>query len=195
MNFSIKDFRVTLNFSAIFFIAFIVIGSFNTKYLLCFFAIIIHEVGHIIAMFLCNIKPFGIEITAFDIKIINNNRVNLSVLKDIFITIAGPLINFIFFVLFIFTYKDFAFVNICIGLFNLLPSSSLDGGQLLFLLLSRNKSVKNSILVIDIITIILSLPMFITGILIFINSKYNFSLIYISIYLILSVFLKKDKIF
>lgn len=194
MNFNIRGFKVTLTFPAVALIAFVVISNFATGYLLSFLAIFVHELGHIFAMMLCKCVPDGLQISAFDIKIIRNHRFSIDFSKDIIITVFGALFNFIFFLMFLYLNKTFAFVNLFVGIFNLLPTSNLDGGQLLFLFLNRKITANVSSKIVDGVTIALSCPMFILGILVLLNSKYNFSLLFISIYLILSLFMKKDKI-
>ena len=175
-------------------LTFVVISNFSTGYLLSFCAVLLHELGHLSAMFICKNLPDGLAISAFDIKIIKYNRYRQSFCKDIFITSAGVLINFILFVIFYKFLINFAFVNLFVGIFNLLPASNLDGGQLLLLLLSKQFAWDTSQKIVDIITFALSFPLFLLGSLVLFNSKYNFSLLIISVYLILSIFFKKDKV-
>lgn len=194
MKIRLKKFNLSLSFSSIALLAFIVVSNFYTGYLLSFLSILIHESGHLIAMVLCSRSPDGLEISAFDIRIIKNQKYTLTLPENIFITSAGALMNFLCCLLFLHINETFAYVNLFIGLFNLLPASTLDGGQLLFLFLNRKLTPDLSCKIVDVVTIFISFPLFIVGILVLLNSKYNFSLLIISIYLILSLFMKKDKI-
>lgn len=194
MKIKFKGFQVSITFTFIAFFSFIVISNFSSKYLLCFCAVLTHELGHLIAMFLCKNNPNGLEISMFDVKIINHNRCTQSTYYDIIITSFGCLFNFVAFFIFLPIIKQYAFVNLFIGIFNLLPASVLDGGQLLYLILNINLSADISCKIVDVATIITAFPLFLLGLLIFLNSNYNFSLLFISIYLILSLFFKKDKV-
>ena len=194
MKIKLKNFYLSVTFPSIALLAFIVISNFYTGYVLSFISILIHETGHLIVMFICRCKPDGFEISSFDIKIIKTQQYSLSLLADIFITLAGSVLNFIAFILFLSVYETFAYVNLFMGAFNLLPISTLDGGQLLFLFLSRKLTPDLSCKIIDSIAILISFPLFFIGLMILLKSKNNFSLLFLSIYMILSLFVKKDKI-
>ncbi|MBR1731857.1 MAG: hypothetical protein IJ725_05440, partial [Ruminococcus sp.] len=128
-----------------------------------------------------------------DIKICDNSRHRLDYKGDLFITAAGPAVNILLFLIFYYINSQLALVNLFIGAFNLLPAASLDGGQLLYLFLTRRLTGRISAFIIYIITIIVSIPLFIIGILVLFQSRYNFSLLLISLFLILSLFIKDDK--
>ena len=81
------------------------------------------------------------------------------------------------------------------GVFNALPVSNLDGGQALYLLLTLKFSDTTANKVIDILTIILIFPTAILGFILLFNSKYNFSLLLISIYLIIALMEKNSKFY
>lgn len=196
-------------FNINFYISFIVVAFFSIMVLLdksgnlicCFTAAVLHELGHIVAMCLCNCKPIKIVFKLFDIRIINNNRYLCSYSSSMFIVIAGVLVNFalccISYCFWITTqlqfFQIFSLVNLFTGLFNLLPVSNLDGGQALFLLLQRKFSEKTTDSIIDILTVLLILPTAILGFIVLFRSKYNFSLLIISFYLLLALVLKKSK--
>lgn len=193
MKIKLFSVNIYISFIAVALFALIIISNKFTTYLYCFLSILIHEFGHLFAMLLCKCPPDSVEISAFNIKIIHNNRPNLKLSKDIFITLLGPVFNLSACLLFLYLDKSFVYVNLFIGLFNLLPSKSLDGGQLLYLILSRYFLPKYINFIIDILTIITSLPIFFIGTMILILSKYNFSLLFLGVYLIMTVFLREDK--
>jgi len=194
MKLKINDFYISVTFPSVALFSFIVISNSYTGYVLSFLSIIIHEFGHLIAMIVLKRKPEGFAISAFDIRIIHPEKHLFSFTNDVIITLSGPAINLIFFIFFFNTFKNFAYVNLFVGSFNLLPITSLDGGQLLFLFLNRKLTAELSCKIIDSIAIILSFFLFLLGLMILLNSKYNFSLLFLSIYIILSVIFKKDKI-
>ncbi|MGN0489114.1 MAG: site-2 protease family protein [Ruminococcus sp.] len=193
MTLKIKSISIIISFPAIALVTLIIVTNFLTNYLLCFIAIIIHESAHLIAMYICGSKPRAFEISLFDIKIIENNRLTLSFYKDIIITLSGPVINILMYFLFLYIDIPFAYVNLFLGLFNLLPCASLDGGQVIYLILSKRISERLTERIIDILTLITLFPIFVVGIIVLFNSNYNFSLLFLCLYLLLSLFIKKSK--
>lgn len=186
-------FFVDISYPSLALIALIVILNINTGYLLCFFSVLIHECGHLLAMKLCGLSPKGIKISLFNIVIAEKDRHCAKFFSDIAVTTAGPLANIVTYLVTLPFNATFASVNLLIGLFNLLPAASLDGGQLLYLLLSKRFSSEKSAKIVDIVTLIATVPLFFIGILMLLNSRYNFSLLFLSLYLILSIFIRKDK--
>ena len=164
-----------------------------TNYLQCIISVIFHESGHLISMILCKFKVSGVELRLFEIKILENNRLLNNLYCDIFVTLMGPCINILLFFIFIHFWKSFAYINLFLGVFNLLPCNNLDGGQLIYLLLCKKLPQKSIEIIIDIMTVITFLPVFIIGLLVLFQSKNNFSLLFISLYLILSLFLRDKK--
>ncbi len=163
-------------------------------------AALIHELGHIFAMIIKKSKPKKISFRAFDINIVDNNRIKRSYSDDIFILIAGPLSNIVFCIVLYFTYKLTGFLwlirpmyeNIFIAIFNILPIDTLDGGQILFNLLSRRLSIKTAIKFTLLISFMVLLPVSALGFYVLIISKYNFSLLFLSCYL-MAILLLKNK--
>ena len=163
------------------------------RVLCCFLAAAIHELGHLFMMKLCGAEPSGINVSLFDIKIIQRSRHSLSFVRDALIILAGPAANLIMFALFFPFCAVFSAVNLMLGAFNLLPASGVDGGQLLFLILLRRFGARKSALITDITTVAVCVPMFFVGLTVLLYSKYNFSLLFLSLYLILTVFMREDK--
>ena len=77
----------------------------------------------------------------------------------------------------------------------MLPVMSLDGGQLLYLILSRRLSENSAEKVVNIITFIFIFPLAALGFLLLFKSKYNFSLLFVCVYLIFSLIFKKNRYF
>lgn len=193
MTLKIKSISIIISFPAIALVTLIIVTNFLTNYLLCFIAIIIHESAHLIAMYICGSKPSAFVISVFDIKIIENSRLTLPFYKDIFITLSGPVINILMYFLFLYFDIPFAYVNLFLGSYNLLPCASLDGGQVIYLILSKRISERLTERIIDILTLITLFPIFVVGIIVLFNSNYNFSLLFLCLYLLLSLFIKKSK--
>ena len=149
----------------------------------CFLASFFHEMGHFIAIILLKQKVNRVEFSLFDVKICSSYNVSFS--KELIIVLSGVTFNFI---LFIFCYRIipmFALANLFIGLFNVLPVSTLDGGQAINILLSRYFSQRVTEIVINIITVAFSIPIFTMGIIILLSTGYNFSFLLLGVYLFL----------
>ena len=117
----------------------------------------------------------------------------MPVVADVVISLSGPVTNLLVFGIFLFINPDFAYINLFIGLFNILPASSLDGGQALYLILLSLTDANRASVVIDVITVIISVPLFAAGIYVLLQTRYNFSLLFIGLYLFAGVFIRKDK--
>ena len=101
-------------------------------------ATLIHESGHIFAFFLTSSGAPRLEGRAFGLLLMPSRP--LSYKKELVIALFGPLFNLILAVfLFLFSrplFKEgellFIFINLCVGISNLLPISFFDGGRILF---------------------------------------------------------------
>ena len=167
-------------------------------------ASLIHEFGHIIMMVIVDKESIcKINIGFFNFDIIDKSRRNLSIKKNILVLSGGFLINFLIFILFgclylifkIDLFIIFSYINICIGVLNLLPVSVLDGGQILFLILNKNFNIKNSVFISQIVSILFLVPISVLGFIILLDSKYNFSLLILSCYLMMYMVFKEDMCF
>ena len=159
---------------------------------LCLLSGILHEAGHLTVLFLSREKPKEIRITPFGMRIERKDENFLSFRREILCAFAGPLVNISLWLIFKGTY--FSEINISIALLNLLPCEPLDGSKIsenfLKLKTSKEKAEKISF-IISCITVV---PVMVSGILILIESRYNFSLLLISFYLIFFIIMKKKKV-
>ena len=124
-------------------------------------ACMIHETGHIIAAVICNVKIERITFSFSGIKMLSESKVT-AISKDIFILLSGPLINLLTAYFYFHTGNYFPFsVNLILGIFNLLPFTSLDGGVILKKLFEHFE-IKPDLLIktIACITVILLLIIF-----------------------------------
>lgn len=129
---NIKYFVKILLLSSIF----IMLSFINHSFLYYLPFIIIHEFTHCITGIILGYSIKKIGLLPFGISASFNEEF-ISPLDDIIITASGPLINFIFFIVFsLFSSKNIFFTvigqsNLILCIFNLLPAGFLDGGRIL----------------------------------------------------------------
>ncbi len=200
MKFNFLKIRFEISYLLLSILAILVIAEHFCNFLWCVSAVIIHELGHIIPMCIYGYRPEKIKISLFEISITDNSRHKRSFWKNFFIILLGPFINFICFISFYLLYlygKDFylpiAIANLSVGLFNFMPVLSLDGGQLLYLILCKKFTERNAERTVDVLTFIFIFPLFAFGFLLLFKSKYNFSLLFVCVYLIFSLILKNNR--
>ena len=163
---------------------------------------VIHEIGHLCAMYLKKCPPTEITAGLFDVNI-KDSCVNTRTYKDdVVIYFFGPLFNLLLTVIFYILYRIYydenflisASENLAIFAFNILPVENLDGGQILFSLLAPRYGIKLAIHIVEIISLIVLFPIAILGFYTLTVSRYNFSLLLFSLYLIAMLFIKKADI-
>ena len=159
---------------------------------------LMHEVGHIIAVKAkkCNIDSIKLGCVNADIFL---NCGNLT--DKIIILFSGSVMNFFIAVIFKIMcnmccdfniFNTIYLQNLCIGILNLLPISTLDGGCILLSLLNKKIDSLIALRVSNIVSFIFLVPLFCIGMWILVTSEYNFSLMLLVIYLISCIFLKKN---
>ncbi|MCL2636757.1 MAG: site-2 protease family protein [Oscillospiraceae bacterium] len=155
----------------------------------------IHEIGHLIALF--------IEKRDFDSVLLYGGGVKIKFKKNlessVFLIIAGSLLNFIIFTVLYFTFSEIfelqilAITNLIIGIFNLLPVRYFDGGNLLEKVLIKIFPTQNVLMILRKTEIITA---FFTIVLIIVTAclKYiNLSALIVIMYIIILDFTVKIK--
>lgn len=109
---------------------------------LCVLTALLHEAGHLIAVWLCGGRVASVELNVSGAVITLSDRHALSYGKEILCVLAGPLVSLagalIFCLLGDTMSEAYAVSGLCLlqGAFNLLPASGLDGGRALSLVLN-----------------------------------------------------------
>lgn len=96
-----------------------------------------HELGHLGALHLAGAEVERFRLTAFGAEI-RADTCYLAYPREILCTLAGPAVNLLLALVFSRVAGDYvlAGANLLLGVFNLLPIPSLDGGRALYLLVS-----------------------------------------------------------
>ena len=200
MKLKIAKIKIEISFTIICIAGICVILGITSGFVRCAVAVSIHELGHLLMMIKLGFLPEKIKISAFEIKIFDSKRQSRSEKQNFFIIFSGPAVNFICFIPFYLLYLlgnenflPFALANLSVGLFNSLPVLSLDGGQIIFILLKRRLNPARAEKIVDIITLITIFPLAVLGFAVLFKSKYNFSLLFICAYLIISLVTRSDR--
>lgn len=200
MKLRVADVQIEISYTLICVAAVCVILNILEGLLWCTLAVIIHESGHLLAMIKCGHAPEKIKISAFEIKIFDSKRQSRSEKQNFFIIFSGPAVNFICFIPFYLLYLlgnefvlPFAISNLSVGMFNLLPVLSLDGGQLVFIIFRQRVGADKAEKIVDIITFITIFPLAALGFIVLFESKYNFSLLFVCVYLIISLLTRGNR--
>lgn len=152
------------------------------------FAVLIHELGHLAAMWVLDCAPKRVRLVPAAVEIttkIGGGK------HEIFIALCGPAVNLLLFTVLFLNYLVFGndgyltigLINLLIGLFNLLPVTGLDGGTVLFNLLCRRKDPQKAGLIMRIINLSVALAALITAITLCFRGQFNLSFFILALYL------------
>ena len=92
-------------------------------------AVLLHELGHLLIIWLLGAKLQSIRLRFCDIRI---DTAPLSYMQEMIAAMGGPTVNLLCFLVFRQIRSDFSAVSLLLGLFNLLPIIPLDGGRFLY---------------------------------------------------------------
>lgn len=101
-------------------------------------AMAIHELGHLVMMIMMGYPPKGMRFLPFEVNIVSDQTCAQS-WERFCIAVGGIIFNLLVFLVLI--GEVFGYINLYLALFNALPLYSLDGYQMLTLLLGRKKKV------------------------------------------------------
>ncbi len=161
------------------------------------FAVMIHELGHLLAMWALDCAPKQVKLIPASIQI--TSEFSKRYRNDIIIALCGPLVNLVIF-LALYTnhlvFKNeitlcYALLNLIVFCFNILPVSGLDGGTILFSTLAKKGDYNKAKIAVNIITLSVAVAGLILAVTLTIRGKINISLYIIVIYLIITVFMKR----
>lgn len=203
MTFSIFGIKIEISFLFICLISSFVIIESSNLLVWGLSSALLHELGHILVMILVGHKPSKITFNVFDIDIKDNSRNNRDYKEDIFILLGGPTANFlivaVLWVLYVNCKNEDILIliteNLFLGIFNIMPIESLDGGQILYIYLSNKLQQDKALMVLELISFLVLLPLAALGFYILLVSKYNYSLLLLSCYLMGIILIKRGHYF
>ena len=184
---------VTLRLSIWFPLAAVVLLSLDPTHTteLCLTASLLHEMGHALAMFAVHDRPKRITMGFFGMRVERAQLHRMSYRAACTVSLAGPFVNVLGFTLYLLLgIPGAAAVHALIGGFNLLPIRSLDGGEALYTVLCMRYEEEQADKVLTVISLLTVIPLSVLGMWLFWGSRYNFSLLAVSAYLILLIFIE-----
>lgn len=160
--------------------------------LLCLVSSLLHELGHALAMLIVHDRPRRVTMSIFGICVERDPSVYLGYGSAALVSLSGPLVNVICFTLLWQLGQDTAAaIHAGLALFNLLPVSSLDGGEALYTLLCLRMSEDKASRVMCAVSVLVIFPLAVVGFWLLLLDNRNFTLLVMSGYLILLLFLKE----
>lgn len=196
MNFVIRNCKIAVSYYCFTLVAAAFVMDIIDEMVVCMFAALIHEIGHMIPLIAFSGKlPRTIAITPFGINIISNGEFNTNTFEKIIISLSGPVVNILTFtVVFLINDKKmntFAVQNLILGVFNLLPILPLDGGCILSELLYLKFDLEKADMIVEIVSFVFILPLFYIGFIMILNNPYNYFMLFISFYLVFLFVMRK----
>ena len=192
-TFHIKGCKVSVNFY--FFALLCVISWFDTSGMLLFgiLSATLHELGHLTAMLLIpGQAPAAVSVTPFGIRI---GGAPLAEFMDGSITVlaAGSTVNFLLGAALLPFSPQPATMNFVMGAMNLLPVTMLDGGGIARLLLCKvfPPSTAEKLLTALSLTVLSGLSLL--GVAVLFRTRYNFTLLGMSLWMLFSLLLRLSK--
>lgn len=184
MTVKIRNVRINISvyFAAV--ITFLLLFAPNGSALPALICCILHETGHLTAIYIFGGKVSGFSLGVYGMRIDSQKSLNISPKKEIIIALAGPFVNILFAVIGIIIKSSMLIrINTVLCIFNLLPTGKTDGYNALFNGLSFILSEEKIKDVLRIISTSFLIIIYIAGIIIFVKTKYNFSLLAVAVYM------------
>ena len=165
-----------------------------------FLAATFHESAHIFFYYIFKAKIDSVRILPYGISASFRSTVKLSYKKETVALFAGPCFNLIVAVfcliinsfLFVDGLETFFLYNMAYFMMNIIPIFPLDGGRILRNLLLQRFSSDFALKISGVSSVFFLALLFVISVWVFTESGGNFSLILISLYLIITFFTKPD---
>lgn len=158
-------------------------------------ASVLHELAHVGSMVALGTPPAQVRCTALGCRIITSVSQRLSYFQTACVSLAGPAAN-ILVAMFLFVAglgsHPFAMANLVLGVLHILPIEPLDGGLALRAVLCRRFTPQTASRATCAISLLLLLPLATLGFLLLLYTRYNFTLLFLSVYLMLYFVLRED---
>jgi len=177
------------------------LSNFESDIIISFLWVILHEFAHIIvaSKFECKFNNFKINLLGSSAEL--NAIDDLTERKKLILYLAGPVFNILMALCIYFFYDNFKWefvrssisINLCLGIFNLLPAYPLDGSRVCEILLAKKFLYKKSQKITEIFSFIISGVLFVVFFVMLLLHKVNISLFLAVILITYTTFLEREK--
>lgn len=193
--FPLRSCQVRLGFSCFALLSFccLFLGADGSAFFLA--AAACHEAAHVAMLFWLKAPPATVQVTALGCRIIPNREKLLSYRQMAAVSLAGPGMNWLLagaLALLGQGESYFAGANLVLGVLHSLPIEPLDGGMALHSLLCVRMKASTAARVSTALSAACLLPLAALGFAILLRTRYNFTLLAMSLYLMLYLVLKRD---
>lgn len=158
----------------------------------CLLASLLHEAGHALAMLTVRDRPSRVTVGIFGVRIERSSERLLPYRAACLVSLGGPLMNAVCAtVLYLLGLPIGATVHAVLALFNLLPITSLDGGEALYALLCTHLPEERAERILRRLSVATVFPLAVIGFCTLFASGYNVTLLVLCGYLIILLLLKE----
>jgi len=165
---------------------------------LAYFVMIIHESAHLLAAYAIGLKPAYISLHPFGVNLKLKNKIVCNLSDEIILYLSGPLINILITLLAIFMPKNrytyfFALENIILFIMNIMPIYPLDGGVVLKKIIAYKTGDDTAVNIMRVIGVLFTAVLTIFFIFYMMKYGFNYSMLFMDIFLIANIFTQKEK--
>lgn len=193
LKFKIGECSVCISGSFFALVTFILLLNDSTIALISLLSALSHEIGHILVMIFLGGRIKSLVFSATGIRLEKSDETSFSYEGEIILSLAGIAVNGVLSVLFAVLYRfygntvlrDIALVNMLVGGFNLLPIETLDGERAFHCLLLKNISREMADKISFAVSVATIISLIAVGAVISFYAKTNYSLIIVTLYLII----------
>ncbi len=194
IEFKVKGIKIGFSIWFLAVLFFLTINK-NTETFLFAVFILVHETGHLLAMYMFDVKPGAVNFRFGRIEIVKRNNM-IPFYKNIAIYSGGIAAN-LFCIVVLVTFFPTAIqaieVNLFLFLFNLIPAGDFDGGNIVSEFIKKNISpLDKAEVCLKRANQLLGVFFCISGIIMFFYNKIAIMLLFIGAYLIFNEKLKKN---
>ena len=189
MQFKIKSVRVKISFTFFAMVLLAVCLDNSGILLISLISSLFHELVHIIFIFLCGGKISELSLSILGGRIQRQQNLKLSSIKEAIISLSAPVFNIFTGAFMLFCgFKAVGYVNLVIGLLNVLPFFDFDGGRGLYYLLSAFLPQEKSRIIQNITSVASVVLISSVTVTLFFQGGFSVSLVILGLYMIFSLF-------
>lgn len=200
MKFKLFGIYFSVSFPAVAFLSIALIADNKGTFIVCLISSFLHELGHLLALRITGAKIDSVRFNLGDVAI-KADYSKLSSNAEIVVSLSGVLVNLLLSIVGFLFWQIFStefllnviISNLLIAAFNLLPVRFLDGGQVILLILQKFLDAFAAEKIVNILTVVFLIPIAIAGFVFVFNSSYNFSLLFVALYIICTLVSKEFK--